>query len=144
MHPPDQCGEIREAGFVEVHERDCVVLQHLRELRLRLDRHCHRQRPVTRRDSGRRPCHRRVLYLRPFTRATVLTRRTVPTALRSCTALCPRMVVSSSGFGRLFSSTRGRRSMLPLIYLIVLRIFSASHVKSATQNVIKYTHIEML
>ena len=80
MHPLDQRDEVREAGLVEVHERDRVVLQHLRELRLRLDRHRHRQFPVARCDS--------IFYLR---------RR----ALR-----------------------------LPPIYLIVLRMFSASHVKS--------------
>ena len=166
MHPPDQRGEVREAGFVEVHERDCVVLQHLCELRLRLDRHRHRQRPVARRDSGRHKCHRRTLRLKLLACATAvagsavpaaLRRRVLPSlatacrgrpclgrsvlrsalplrglaaALRGCTALRPRMVVSPPGFGRLFLSSRGRRSVLPLIDLIVLRMFSASHVKS--------------
>ena len=166
MHPPDQRCEIREAGFVEVHERDRVVLQHLRELRLRLDRHRHRQRPVARRGPGRRKCHRRTLRLKLLACATALAGSAVPAALRrrvlpslaaacrgrpclgrsvlrsalplrdlaaalrGCTALLSRMVVSPSGFGRLFLSSRERRSVLPLIDLIVLRIFSASHVKS--------------
>ena len=166
MHPPDQRGEVREAGFVEVHERDRVVLQHLRELRLRLDRHRHRHRPVARRDSGRHKCHRRTLRLKLLACATTvagnavpatlrhqvlpslatgyrgrlrrarstflrpLPRRGLPPALRGCTTLRPRMVVSPSGFSRLFLSTRGRRRVLPLIDLIVLRMFSASHVKS--------------
>ena len=166
MHPPDQRGEVREAGFVEVHERDRVVLQHLRELRLRLDRHRHRQRPVARRDSGRHKCHRRTLRPKLVACATALAGSAVPAALRrrvlpslatayrgrpcldrsvlrsalplrglspvlrGCTTPRSRMIVSPSGFGRLFLSSCGRRRVLPLIDLIVLRMFSASHVKS--------------
>ena len=130
MQLPDRRGEIREAGLVEVHERDRVVLQHLRKLRLRLDRHRHRQSPVARRRSGRRKRHRCALRLGPLACATALAGSTVPAALRRGITLRSRLVTSPSGFGRLFLSPRGRRSVLPLIYLIVLRMFSASHVKS--------------
>ena len=72
MQLPDRRGAIREAGLIEVHERDRVVLQHLRELRLRLDRHRHRQSPVARCRSGRRKRHRRALRLEPLACATAL------------------------------------------------------------------------